>query len=356
MPASLPLMLARTAGAALAGGVVGTALVRALALRVGFVNHPNPLIPQHTRPVAYLGGAGIAIGIGAGLAAGAGAGGGLPGWALLAPAALFLALGVADDLMALAPASKFGLQALIAAFAVASGVRAPITGTGPLDAAISWLWLVTLVNAFNLTDVCDGLLASLAMVVFAALALLDRAHTGAALAIAAACLGFLFFNRPPARIFLGDAGSHLLGFLAAALSLQAVAGSSRPVPTLVAALLIAGVPLFELVFLVVVRSRRGVPWWKGSPDHFSLRLQAAGFTRGRTDLIACGVAGAWAAGGLALPERSPAQGAVLAALVVVSAGIGAVYLLRHPVKPHPRPGGAVASSEVAVSRGVPVTP
>lgn len=355
MSAIAPPTLAWTGVAALAAGWLGTIVVRALALRLGFVNHPNPLIPQHTRPVAYLGGVGVAIGIAVGLATFDRLGGSVPGWALLVPALLFLALGVADDLVVMSAAQKFGLQALVAALAVGGGVTAPFTGGAPLDAAISWLWVVTLVNAFNLTDVCDGLLASLGVVAFAALALLDPARAGWAIAVAAACLGFLFLNRPPARIFLGDAGSHLLGFLAAAFSLEATRGAAQPVPVLAAALWILGVPLFELAFLIAVRSRRGVAWWRGSPDHFSLRLQAAGFTRGHTDLIACAVAGAWAACGLALPDRGAAGAAALAAGVASSACGAAFYLLRHPVKPHPRPGGtAASSSDVSISRDAPV--
>ena len=350
---ALPTLVG-TGAAALTAGLLGTMMVRVVALRLGFVNHPNPIIPQHTRAVAYLGGVGVAVGIVFGLATLALLGGAAPSWTLLLPALLFLTLGVADDLVVLAPAHKFALQALIAALAVGSGIGARLTGVAPLDAAISWLWLVTLVNAFNLTDVCDGLLASLAMVAFVALALLDPPHAGWAIAIAGACLGFLFLNRPPARIFLGDAGSHLLGYLAGALSLQAARDAHQPMAVMAAGLAIVGVPLFELAFLVVVRTRRGAPWWKGSPDHFSLRLQAAGFSRGRTDLMACGFAVAWATCGLLLPDRGVAAAALMAAGVLASASAAASYLLRHPVIPPPT-GTPVSSSHGVVSRDLPVT-
>jgi len=346
MNAPAPVTLVWVA-AAVIGGTLGTMLMRALALRIGFVNHPNPLIPQHTRAIAYMGGIGVAIGIACGLATLAALGGVPPDWRLLLPAALFLALGVADDRVALGAGQKFGLQAVIAALAVALGAGAPLTGVPAIDAAASWLVMVVLVNAFNLTDVCDGLLASLGMVMFVALALLDARHAGSSIAIAAACLGFLFLNRPPARIFLGDAGSHLLGYLAAALSLQAARGVGAPLPVMAAALAITGVPLFELVFLVVVRMRRGLPWWKGSPDHFSLRLQAAGFSRGRTDLIACAVAAAWAACGLRLPGSGALAATVLMVAMAAGAAGAAAYLLRHPVAPRP------VSHSLSPSHGVP---
>src|SRR5207245_10489868 len=104
------------------------------------------------------------------------------------------------------------------------------------------------------------------------------------LAVAGASAGFLVFNCPPARIFLGDAGSHLLGFLLAACTM-----SSFPVAATwrhyAAVLLLVGVPLFELVFLTVTRIRKGLPWWRGSPDHFSLRLLAAGLSRLQADVV-----------------------------------------------------------------------
>lgn len=332
MSFDLPTTYAIAAGAALAAGLVGTFAVRATALRLGIVNAPNPLIPQHTKPVAYLGGVGVALGIATGLAALRVLGAEVPGLAILLPAVLFLALGVADDLLVFKPAPKFGLQALVAALAVALGVRAELTGIAAIDAAASWFWLVTLVNAFNFTDVCDGLLGSLGAVMFVGLAIQNPAVAGPALIAAAACLGFLAFNRPPASIFLGDAGSHLLGFLAGAFTLAAAARAESPVLTLGAGGLIVAVPLFELAFLTAVRIRKGLAWWKGSPDHFSLRLQAAGFSRGRTDLLAVAFAAAWVVCGLVFARGGAAAVAALL-FVIVSAAVAAAYLLRHEVRP-----------------------
>jgi len=108
--------------------------------------------------------------------------------------------------------------------------------------------------------------------------------------------------------------------------------------------LIAGVPLFELGFLTAVRVRKGLPWWRGSPDHFSLRLQAAGLTRRRTDLVACAFAAAWAAGGLALPHLHAPGIAALAGGILVSAAGAAAYLVRHEVELPARPVGATRST------------
>ena len=101
---------------------------------------------------------------------------------------------------------------------------------------------------------------------------------------AGACAGFLVLNAPRASIFLGDAGSHFVGFLLAALSMQTVGGRDR-FAEFTAVLLVLGVFLFELVFLVWARRRRGLSWWLGSDDHAAIRLQAAGLTVWSTDVV-----------------------------------------------------------------------
>jgi len=272
-------------------GVVSTAATRRLALRLGFVSKPNPIVPQHTRTVAYLGGFGVAFGavcalatvqilgsmdiISLGLDVPRG---------ILWGGVLFLALGIADDLHVFSAILKFGFQIIAAGAAVASGLVYAFTGLPWIDAALSLLWILIIVNALNLTDVCDGLVGGLSVIMLVFLAACGILEPVLALAFCGALMGFLIFNLPPARIFLGDAGSHLLGFVLASGLLRV--NSPLPGIHLPAMLLFLSVPLFELGFLTVIRMKKGLPWWKGSPDHFSLRLQAAGCTRLQTDLIA----------------------------------------------------------------------
>jgi len=260
------------------------------------VNAPNPIVPQHTRPVAYLGGVGVAAGAASGACAAVAAGAAL---ALPAGAyvgfSLFLALGAYDDLRPLGAGEKLGLQCAIAAAAAALGLVAPVTTVVAVDLVLATGAIVLLVNAVNLTDVCDGLVAGLAALAFATWGVLDPTLRPAAWALSGGCVGFLLFNRPPASIFLGDAGSHALGFALATLALVSAERRGDAVP-LAAGALLSGVFLFELAFLVRVRARKGLPVWRGSPDHFALRLQARGLGRGATDLVAwsagllCGIA------------------------------------------------------------------
>jgi UDP-GlcNAc:undecaprenyl-phosphate GlcNAc-1-phosphate transferase len=312
--------VALVAVAAFATGLPAGWIARRLAWRTNFLAQPNPLVASHRCAVPYLGGLAIALAM---LVAGA--------WcardSILAPAVpalAFLGLGLADDRLALAPAPKFGLQVLAAVLAVVAGARGAFTGLPLLDGMLSALWILVLVNAFNFVDVCDGLLAGLALVFFAfALVAIPRGGDLAALA-SGATLALLTANRPPARIYLGDAGSHLLGFLAAWLCLSPGPGAR----TLARDATALAIPLAELVFITSVRIAKGLPWWKGSPDHFALRLQARGWSSWRVDVAAWAAAASFAAAGILWPHLGRG-----ARTVTVVGGVGllagtAVYLLR----------------------------
>jgi UDP-GlcNAc:undecaprenyl-phosphate GlcNAc-1-phosphate transferase len=242
------------------------------------------------------------------------------------PGMLFLVLGVVDDLRPFSAAKKIVFQSAVAALAVVLGFRADVSGIAIVDAFAAFLWIIALVNAVNVTDVCDGLVAGVSVPLFLALALLNASRAPLALAVAGACVGFLFFNRPPATIFLGDGGSHLLGFLAATLTPL----STRSFP---AALLVVGVFLFELLFLVFVRTRKGLRWWLGSRDHFALRLQAAGLSRVQTDLIAIAAGIVAAAMAITAGAAQPHVQIALLALGAILALAAGRLLLRWEVMP-----------------------
>ena len=266
-------------------GVVFTWLSRALALRIGFVSHPNPIVPQHTKPIAYLGGAGIVAG-GAAVIVLLGYLGHLEStcWTIVrlgGCAFLYLLLGLVDDLVRLAPLPKFLVQAGLAVIAVLAATAYSFTGLWLIDMGLSTLVVLILVNAFNLIDVCDGLLAGLSVIVFVALSRTNPQFSLVALVVAGSCAGFLVFNFPPASIFLGDAGSHVLGFLAAAMTLTG-GEATEATSYWMSLFLVLAIPLYELGFLIMIRSKKGIPWFMASPDHFSLRLQAAGLTRPQT--------------------------------------------------------------------------
>lgn len=269
-------------------GLVFTWLSRYFARKLGVVNQPNNLVPQHVKPVAYLGGIGIFFGILLTCLSVAFIESVLiPSW-FLGMCFLYLLLGLVDDLVEMKPLSKFASQFFLAGLAVWGGISFPFTQLYLIDFGLSVFWILILVNASNLTDVCDGLVGGLSVIIFLWICLIGIDQNMIALIAAGATLGFLVFNSPPASIFMGDAGSHLLGFIVAYLSLTTFSISELVFGFFPLALL-SGVFLFELIFLIVTRQKKGLKWWLGSSDHFSLRLQAIGKSKWQTDLIAWGM-------------------------------------------------------------------
>lgn len=209
--------------------------------------------------------------------------------ALIAGAAGMLLLGLLDDKRELKPAAKFAGQSLVALLVAAAGIR--ITLFVPnlfFSYAISLLWILTVVNAFNFVDNMNGLCAGLG-VVGAAHFFIIAAGTGQYLVaviaamLGGALLGFLPYNFPRARAFLGDSGSHLTGYLLAILAIlpHFYTREHPRVPAVLSPLLILAVPLGDLVWVVIARWRAGRPFYVGDTNHLSHRLVQAGLRPGQ---------------------------------------------------------------------------
>ena len=210
---------------------------------------------------------------------------------ILVGAAIVFAVGLVDDIRSLGPAPKLASQLLATGVLLASGVRVEIVDNDVLAVVIAAVWVVGMTNAFNLLDNMDGLAATLAGIAFAFFAVAaaaleaNRLVLVVALAAAVACAGFLPFNvRPsrPAAVFMGDAGSLMLGFLLAALSLEAswkLAGTT--VATLLLPVLILAVPIVDTALVVAVRLLEGRPIYQGGRDHASHRLVYHGLSERR---------------------------------------------------------------------------
>ncbi len=296
-------------------GSGGTWCARLLARKFGIVNYPNKIVPQHTRPVAYLGGPGIFVGFATASLFGYVTGFYVPSQqellALWLPGGVFLLLGLVDDLRPLEPLPKFGLQLGAALLAAFCGNVFGVFDIYWLDFGLSCFVLLFVVNAFNFTDVCDGLVAGLTIIALVCAGFLHPEKQLLSLMMTGSCLGFLLLNKPPATIFLGDAGSHLLGFWCVHILL----GPLQEWYVGVQNLLILSVPIFEAVFITAVRIDKGLPWWKGSPDHFSLRLQRMGFSKYQTNLSAWSVACTMGLIALVLPGLARAYQVFLLVLV-----------------------------------------
>jgi UDP-GlcNAc:undecaprenyl-phosphate GlcNAc-1-phosphate transferase len=204
-----------------------------------------------------------------------------------------LAVGLVDDKHELRPATKFAGQFLVAFAVAAAGVRITLfVPSLAFSYAVTLLWILTVINAFNFADNMNGLCAGLGVIgafYFALIAALDNQYLVALIAFltCGALLGFLPYNFPRAKAFLGDAGSHLVGYLLAVLAILPhfyTPKHPRALATL-SPLLILAVPLGDLIRVVVVRWRSGRPFYVGDTNHVSHRLVQLGLSRTHAVLL-----------------------------------------------------------------------
>jgi len=273
-----------------AAGLCTVAIRFAPGLR--FVDRPGSEAHKlHGRTIPYGGGPAMAMAVIAALLCSLvlplpEAGAGLP-WAVLAGAIALVAIGMVDDVRPLPAKLKLAVQMLICAAAVTLA-DLPVDFLRHYHPILAWLaafgWLLLMTNAYNLLDHADGLSGSVALVGCAALAggaMLggDPAASRMWLSLAAALAGFLLLNRPPARIYMGDAGSLAIGFLIGCGTLSTTfwpSDQSGSALALLSPVLICAIPLFDTGAVIVKRLRRGKPLMRGDRNHISHRLTRLG--------------------------------------------------------------------------------
>jgi UDP-GlcNAc:undecaprenyl-phosphate GlcNAc-1-phosphate transferase len=207
---------------------------------------------------------------------------------LILPALAIAFIGLIDDVYQLPPWPRFISQSavgLITAFILyLSGAGVEIFGNQLLNSVATIFWVVAIINALNFIDNMDGLATSISMVASLAmfiLAYLNNQYLVAALSLAifASCLGFLFWNKRPASIYLGDAGALYLGFLLAAISIRIdLDNDSAPIRALVLILILA-IPVIDTTQVVVSRIAKGKSPFQGGRDHISHLLLQRGFSQ-----------------------------------------------------------------------------
>ncbi len=262
------------------------------ALKFGIVDAPDGNLKGHRRPMPYLGGLAIYLAFLLSLAGTLKFDGEVLG--ILLAGSILVVVGLVDDLGQIRPWTKLTGQLVAVVVLLKSGIFIQLVMV-PLWIAlpVSILWLLAVTNAFNLIDIMDGLSAGTAVV--AALALLVIAHLGGLIsaavilaALAGACAGFLKYNFQPARIYMGDSGSLFIGMLLGALAMNN-AYTERNLVSALAPAIILGVPLFDMLFVMYIRYRRGMSVMLGSPDHVALRLRKWRFSTRQTVLISYGI-------------------------------------------------------------------
>jgi len=276
-----------------------TPLLRRLALKFGHLDAPTTGIKTHKHPTPLLGGAAIFLAYAAGLIfmrfyTSFPTGTLRDLRVVLGGGFAMFALGLIDDLKkpgGLGVKTKFFIQFAVAFFAVFSGIRINFLSPAYLSFFLSVLWIVGVSNAFNIIDIMDGLSAS--QVVMASLGFLLIAFPSESIyvnvasgSLAGAALGFLPYNfSKKMKIFMGDSGSLLCGFTLALVAMGTQYSAVNPLGVY-APLFILAIPIYDTLFVSVLRLRRGHSPFIGSKDHFALRLEKIGFSRHRIVFLA----------------------------------------------------------------------
>jgi UDP-GlcNAc:undecaprenyl-phosphate GlcNAc-1-phosphate transferase len=300
------------AAIALLAGSVLTAVARRFAVHVGVLDQPDQARKLHRDPTPLMGGIAIYASllivttIASLLPAPAALLATLPRGALpmlLLSGGLFCALGLYDDIRPMRPWRKLGFQFLAALpFAIWGQKVAWIEFLGfdlalgaLIGAAFTALWLVACANTINLIDGLDGLAGTVGLIACVGIAAVAdiRLFPGVAviaLIAAGSLTGFLCHNLPPARIFLGDSGSLLIGFLIGALSIEAslktAAGFAMTVPVI-----LVSIPAFDTGMAILRRRLTGRGIGEGDRGHIHHRLQERGLTRLQTLIVIAGLCG-----------------------------------------------------------------
>jgi UDP-GlcNAc:undecaprenyl-phosphate/decaprenyl-phosphate GlcNAc-1-phosphate transferase len=275
----------------LVGGI--TPWMRKLAIKHDVMDSPVHSHKTHKEPVPYLGGLGIIIGI---LAVSFGAliykhSESKNYWlalSVLGPALILGLIGLWDDIKNLPPLPRFIAQTIAGVFTsallIASSTVGTPTGTKLVDAIITTIWIVGICNSVNFFDNLDGGAAGTIAVSSIALTKLgidggQYLVGGLAAVTAGATLGFLLWNKSPARIYMGDAGALFLGILIASLTIRLHPDAQSQWTSLATPVLLLAVPILDTSVAVISRLRRKISPFQGGRDHLSHRLIRAGLAR-----------------------------------------------------------------------------
>jgi UDP-GlcNAc:undecaprenyl-phosphate GlcNAc-1-phosphate transferase len=258
--------------------IYGTPVTQKVAHRYNLMDVPDGQLKTHRAPIPYMGGVIIYF-------------------AFISPASLLpmlnfspellgilfagsilMIVGLFDDLKALSPSIKFIFQIIATYILIKSGIRINLLILPDwLNTILSFFWILSIINAMNIIDILDGFAASvgaLASLTIFVISLCNGNFTVSilSLSLGAALLGFLKFNWEPAKIYLGDAGSMVVGLIIGSLTIMVDYTTHNDLAFLSGFLLLA-IPIFDLTYVMLLRVLKGKSPFFGSPDHFALRLR-----------------------------------------------------------------------------------
>lgn len=270
-----------------------TPVMRKIAITKQILDLPTSSHKSHTKAVPYLGGVAILIGVTlvsylALAFSNFTVSNFLLATSVLGPALAMGLIGLWDDLKNLPPLPRFIGQsvaglAVAAALVLGSNIANP-TGSTFADVLITVIWVVGICNSINFFDNLDGGAAGTAAIsaIFLTYLAINSGQAFVAalsIVVAGATLGFLIWNRVPARIYMGDAGALFLGVLLATLTIRLNPGTQTSIGSFATPILLLAIPILDTTVAVLSRLRRGVSPFLGGKDHLSHRLVRVGLSR-----------------------------------------------------------------------------
>jgi UDP-GlcNAc:undecaprenyl-phosphate GlcNAc-1-phosphate transferase len=276
-----------------------TPLMRKIALSKEILDHPNSAHKSHSQPTPYLGGVAIILGVitityGSLLLSDLSVKNFLLATSLLGPAIAMGLIGLWDDIKQLPPLPRFIGQTIagvvVATILILGNNLGNPTGSTPLDVLISVVWVVGICNSINFFDNLDGGAAGTSAVTAIALTFIavnggQSLIASLSLVLTGSTLGFLIWNRSPARIYMGDAGALFLGVLLATLTIRLNPETNSNIASFSIPVLLLAVPILDTSVAVISRLRRKISPFQGGKDHLSHRLIRNGLSRKKSALI-----------------------------------------------------------------------
>jgi len=254
----------------------GTPITQKVAFRYNLLDFPDQKLKRQAQPVPYMGGVIVYFSFISPISLLYDFNQQLLG--ILYSSSILLLVGLFDDFKALTPRIKFIFQVLATYILLKSGIRIDLVILPEwLNVLLSFVWILTIINAFNIIDIMDGLASAVGTLTALTIFVISLYNHNfiisiLSLSVAGSLIGFLKFNWEPARIYLGDAGSMILGLILGSLSLM---GSYTRFNrwAFISGVLILAIPLFDLLNVMLLRMLKGRSPFVGSPDHFALRLK-----------------------------------------------------------------------------------
>ena len=295
-----------------------TPVMRRIAIATDVVDRPNSSHKSHKKPVPYLGGVAIIIGVitvsySASLFSEFTSSTFWLATSVLGPALLLGLIGLWDDIKNLSPLPRFLAQTFAGVFTasiliITDNIGNP-TGSSIFDSIITVVWIVGICNSINFFDNLDGGAAgtvTISSIALAYLALNGDQYLIAALSVvtAGSTLGFLVWNKSPAKIYMGDAGALFLGVLLATLTVRFEPTAQSQLGSFLIPVFLLAVPILDTTVAVLSRIRRHLSPFQGGQDHLSHRLIRSGLTRKTSAIILWSLSGLFAAVSVLLSTAS----------------------------------------------------